>query len=111
LSLALGPAIQIVWQSWKIAAVLARGRFVQQPAQREQISALTARSFGWNESLRAHERALFIDARHQTDVRELGLAVDEDDIRRFDIAMHQPMPVKMPKRAGQLHAQGDRIGY
>ena len=69
------------------------------------------RAFGRNESFRAHERALFVNARHQTDVRKLGLTVDEDDVRWFYIAMHESVPMKVSERTGELHAQRNGIGH
>jgi hypothetical protein len=41
------------------------------------------------------------DVGNQPDVRELGLSADENDVARFDVAMHEPMRVEMSKGAGE----------
>ena len=81
-------------QFGEIQAVLAGDDFVKDFAEAVEVGLRRARAFRRHEALRAHERLRGIDARHQADVRQLGHAVHEDDVRRFDVAVDQPVACK-----------------
>ena len=56
--------------------------------------------FGGDEASGAHERLRIGSYGHQADVCQLRNTVNEDDIRRFDVAMHQSVLMQFRKGLG-----------
>ena len=94
-------AARVLGQLGEIMPVLAGGDFVNHFSQAENIRRRLARPFARQIARRAHPRKRGVHARHQPDVRQLGHAVDEDDVGRLDVAMHQAVPVQMRQGSGQ----------
>ena len=69
-----------------------------------------ARPFRRDEALRADERARFVDVGDQPNVRQLGRALDEDDVRRLDIPVHEVLLVQVVERGGQVQPDLQRLG-
>ena len=87
------PAFQVRGQIGEFTAVLAGRRFIKQPSQREQIGFLRARPFRRDEPLGSDKGARFLHGRHEANVRQLCLAIDEDHVRRLHVAMDESMPM------------------
>ena len=60
-----------------------------------------ARAFGRQIAFRAHERERGLGPRDQADVRELGNAVHEDDVRGLDVAVNEAVAVQVVERGGR----------
>src|SRR5204863_1883059 len=77
--------------------------FVENFAEAEEIGLRRTWSFRRNKPLGAYVRAGLMHVRDQADVRQFSRPVDEDDVGRLDVAMHQAALMKF----GQRVAQGD----
>ena len=51
-----------------------------------------------------------VDARHQTNVRQLGRAVHENDVRRFDVAVDESLRMQVRERIGEGAADLQALG-
>ena len=67
------------------------------------------RTFGRDVAFRAHKRLSFIDRRDEADVRQLGHAVDEDDVRGLDITVDQAVPVQVLQGVRQGEAEFEAL--
>src|SRR5207249_4817793 len=102
---AVGEFLEQRWRLRKILPVFAGRDFVQDFAQTVEVRLRGARTFRRNETFRAHVRPGFANIRYQTDVRQLRHAIDENDVRRLDVAVNQPALVQMPQRGRQRLTQ------
>ena len=87
--LRVGPLPEIRRQFRELIAPLAGAHFVEDSAQAEEIRAWRSGALRRNVAFGPHEGRFLTDIGHQPDVGEFGQSLDEDDIRGFDIPMHQ----------------------
>ena len=73
---------------WEIQPVLSCARLIQNHAQGKDVRGRRTRPFRCHKPLRAHETALSKQC-HQADVGQPAMPVDEDQVRRFDIAVDE----------------------
>ena len=93
----------------KILPVFAEGGFVKNFSQRVKIGLRTARAFGCDVARRAHKRPGVVHGGDQPGIGQLGHAAHEEDIRWFDVAMHQALRVQVGDGAGELEAERDHV--
>ena len=105
---ALGAGGHLVGQFRKIHPVLAGGDFIQHLAQTIHIRLRGSRPFRRHEPFGSNKGPLAVDG-HQPDVREFRLAVDEDHIRGFHVAVRQASCMQMMQRLGKAQAHVDAI--
>src|SRR5258706_63754 len=86
----VGPLIDITRQSRKIISILSHAHFVKHLAQTVDIGLGNSRTFRRDEALRADKGFWISHVRHESNIRELRLAVYENDVRWLDVAMDEP---------------------
>ena len=95
---------EIRWQLGVILAVAASGHFVEHFAEAEDVGLRRARAFGRQITFRADQRERGLGPRDESDVRQLGNAVHEDDVRRFDVAVDEAVAVQVIERGSEGEA-------
>ena len=83
----------------EIESIFSRADFVEHFAEAEDIGLRRPRTFRRNVPFGANKRTLAAD-RDEPDVRELGYAIDENDVGRFDVAMRETGGVQSFERLG-----------
>ena len=96
-------------ESGKITSILAGRGLIEDFAESVQVGLWSARTFGWNEPFRPHKRPGIAQVGHQPDVRQLRHTPDKDDVRGFDVAMHQPVLMQMCQRPCQTQPEPDTL--
>ena len=109
LALRARPRIEVDGQVREIAAILARRRLVEEPSESEDVGLRRAGPFRRNEAFRSDERLRLVGSGDQSDVGELGLSVDEDHVRRLDVAMHETMAMDVAQSVGELDAEREHL--
>ena len=79
---------RLIRQLGKLQAIHPGRHLVKNFPKAINIRLLRARSLGRHKTLRPNKSPLVL-GRHQSDVCQLRLAIDKDDVRRFDIAVGQ----------------------
>ena len=64
-----------------------------------------ARAFGREVAFSANDGARIAGVGHQADVRQLGPAIHEDDVRRFDVAMDEAVFMQVAECFGERQAE------
>ena len=95
-------------QFGKLHAVLAGAHFVEHFAEAVDVGLLADGTFRRQETFRADVGNGCAHIRDQPDVRELGHAVDEDNIGRFDVAVDEAVRVQVLERPGEREAYVQR---
>jgi hypothetical protein len=85
----------------KIEPVFAHAHFVENFPEAEDVRLRRNRSLWRNETLGADVRERLRLVRDQADIGELGDTFDENDVRGFDIAVNQPVPMKLSQRSAE----------
>ena len=107
----IGQFTQVRRQLREFLAVLARADLVQHLAETEEIRARRAGTFRRDEADGPDQRMRLLRARHQPDVRQLGRAPDEDDVRGLDVAVDETVIVQVFERAGECGADFKTLHY
>ena len=102
---------QIFRQLGKFQTVFAGGDFVKDFSQRINIRLCGFGTFRGNEPLRAHVGNRDIEVGDETDVRELGLSLDENDIGGLDIAVNQAVLVQIFQGRGEREPELKAFAY
>ena len=90
-------------------AVFACADFIEHLAQPINVCLRCAWAFRWDEPFGAHERVRDIGSRDQPDVGKFWNAIDEDDVRRLHVPMHQAVLVQIVE--GRSQRQPDLQGF
>ena len=101
--------IQVQRQVGEMAAVAAGADFVEHHPQRVDVRRRRARSLRRQISFRADDGTRVARVGHQPDVRQLGSALHEDDVRRFDVAVNETVLVQMRQRGGEGEADVEAL--
>ena len=102
-----------MWESQYFAAtaIHAGADFVEYFAQAEDVGLRRARAFRRKVAFCAHNRMCVARLGHQSDVAELGHAVHQNHVGRFDVAVDEAVLVQVRQgrrqRETDLHAVRD----
>ena len=78
---------RIRWKLGKIQPIFTGADFIQNFTQTVYVSLDAAGALGWKITLGADKRLISANVRYQSEVSELGSAVDKDGIGQLDVAM------------------------
>ena len=98
------PILHVLRQPGKIPVSATRECFVQHHPQRKNIRARRAGAFRRNVPLRAHARHGLVRVRHQPQIGQFRTPLHENDVRRLDVPMDQPVFVQIFQGHGQRQA-------
>ena len=107
--LPVGTLAHLRGQPRKLLPVEPGCQFVKQASEGEHVGGRLARTLRRQEALRADIAHCIGGGRHQTDVGQLGHAAHQDDVRRFDVAVHQAVGVQPGERPGELDPEGHAL--
>jgi hypothetical protein len=99
------PGGPLGWQFRVIAPIHNGHGFTEHFAKAEQIGLRQARSLRRQVSLSPDHGTGGIGHGHQADVGELGRAAHIDDVRWFDVTVHQTMLVQVVQPRGQRQSE------
>jgi len=105
---AVGTLTQLRIDLRKIESIFSGAHFVKKFAEAEDVGLRRPRPFRRHVTFRADKR-LLTARRDQADVGEFRHAIDENDVRRFDVAMSQAVTMQRFESLGQGNAELDRF--
>src|SRR5262245_23827254 len=89
--------------------VFAGRNFVKHFAQRIDVRLRGAWPFRRDKTFRPDERLRFALLGYQPDVRQLGLAIYEDNVRGLDVAVNQTVLVQLPQSLRKRETEFDAL--
>ena len=89
---------------------VASAGLVEHDAERVNVRRRRARTFGRDVAFRADEGPAFAILGYQSDVREFGPAVHEDDVAGLDIAVDEMVPVEQSESTHHVQRETKAVG-
>ena len=104
----IGEFLPVFGEGGEIGAVAADAQFVEDFAEGIEVALGFAGAFGREIACGANERHGGIEAGDKADIRQLRCAVDENDVRRFNVAMDEAVGMEMVERGGDADLEAIR---
>jgi hypothetical protein len=93
--LCLGPVANFGRKLWELTAIPTGGAFIQNFAEGKEVGLGRSRAVGGKVTFRTNDRKRVAGIGHQTDIRQLGAAIDENNVGWLDVAMDQTVRVQV----------------
>jgi len=101
--------IEVLGKIREVTAILARRRLVEEPPEPEDVGLSRSGTFRRDEAFGPDEGLGLVGSRDEPDVGELRLTVDEDHVRRLDVAMHETMAMDVAQGTRELDAEREHF--